>query len=216
MRSFVLALLAWTSCVGALEPRDARGLDVRMESLPEPLIVDGVVFEIQVASGSDVAELARRVEQRWRQQGSIVQHMQQRGWQLVTRWDAGRNELVQWRGEGGAAQLIFSRLDTLKPPVRPGRGPMLLPSRCAWTRQIEDRSHAVSSASCHLTLPELQRQVRMALVTQGWSIQREAGGLLEISRDDGSARITLVPAAQPGDSALVWTQITAGAREYPQ
>jgi len=213
---FALVLLACASCAGAFEPRDARGLDVRIEPLPEPVAVDGVVFEIQVASGSDVAELARRVEQRWRQQGSTVQHMQQRGWELVTRWDAGRSELMQWRGEGSAAQLVFSRLDTLKPPARPGRGPLLLPSRCAWSRQIGDRSHTVSSAICGLALSELQRQVRAALVAQGWSVQRETAALLEISRDGRSAHLTLVAASRPGESALVWTQVAAGAREHPQ
>ncbi len=208
MRRFALALLACTSCASAFEPRDARGLDVRIEPLPEPVAVDGVVFEIQFASGKDVAELARRVELRWRQQGSPVQHVQQRGWQLVARWDGGRSELMQWRSEGAAAQLIFSSLDALKPPVRPGRGPLLLPSRCAWNRQIRDRSHTVSSATCRLKLPELQRQLRAALVAQGWSIQRDAGALLEIARDGSSAHLTLVTAALPGESALVWTQIT--------
>lgn len=212
MRRFALALLACTSCAGAFEPRDARGLDVRIEPLPEPVAVDGVVFEIQFASGKDVAELARRVELRWRQQGSPVQHVQQRGWQLVARWNAGRSELMQWRSEGAAAQLVFSSLDTLKPPVRPGRGPLLLPSRCAWNRQVGDHSHTVSSATCRLTLPELQRQVRAALVAQGWSIQRETAALLEIARDGSSAHLTLVPATQPGKSALVWTQITTAAR----
>lgn len=211
MRRFALLLLACASCAGAFEPRDVRGLDVRIEPLPEPVAVDGVQFEIVVASGSDVTELARRVEHRWREQGSTVQHLQQHGWQLASRWDAGRSELMQWRGEGGAAQLVFSRLDTLKAPVRPGRGPLLLPSRCAWNRQIADRSHTVSAATCRLALPQLQRQVRAALLAQGWSVQRETAALLEITRDGSSARLTLVPAARPGESAIVWTQIAPAA-----
>ncbi len=202
-------LLASAACAGAFESRDARGLDVHVEPLPGPVAVDGVMLEIKLASGRDVAELARRVEQRWRQQGSLVQRLQQHGWQLLTRWEAGHSELIQWRGEGEPAQLIFSRLDTLRPSARAGRGPLVLPARCAWRRQIEDRSHTLRSASCRLTLAELQRQLRAALAAQGWSVRRETGAIIEIARDGESGRVTLVAGTQPGESAVVWSSVAA-------
>jgi hypothetical protein len=206
-------LLASASIAGAFDSRDARGLDVTIEGLPEPVAVDGVMFEIQVATGTDVPQLARRVEQRWQQQGSMVQRLQQRGWQLLTRWVEGRTELVQWRGEGGAAQLIFSRLDTLRRPLRRARTSLRLPSGCAWGRLIEDRSHALRTAFCSLGLPDLLRQLRTSLLAQGWSIRHETAGLFEIEREGASARITLAAGAQRDESTLVWAGISAASRE---
>lgn len=214
MKACVLLLLAGASVAGALESRDARGLDVKIEPLPEPVAVDGVMLEIKVASGRDVPELVRRVEHRWQQQHSVVQRLQQRGWQLLARWEEGRSELLQWRGEGASAQLIFSRLDTLRPPSRAASAPLLLPSRCAWARLIEDRSHALRTAFCRLALPDLHRQLRAGLVAQGWAIRQEAAALFEISRHGQSARLTLAAGNAPDESAVVWAQVTGALREH--
>lgn len=213
MKRLAPLLLACTSFAGAFEPRDARGLDVRIEPLPEPIAVDGVTLEIQVAHGKDVPELARRVEQRWQQQGSAVQRLQQRDWLLLTRWDQGHSELIQWRGTGPAAQLIFSRLDTLQRPSRRGSGPLLLPPRCAWGRMVEDRSHTLRTAFCSMAVAELRQQLRAALANQGWSIRHETGVILEIARDGEAGRLTLAAGRQPGESAVVWTAITAALLE---
>lgn len=213
MRWLALLLLACTTSAGAFESRDARGLDVRIEPLPEPIAVDGVMLEIQVAHGDDVPELARRIAQRWQQQGSTVQRLQQRDWELLTRWEQGRSELIQWRGAGTTAQLIFSRLDTLRRPSRRGSGPLLLPSRCTWGRLVEDRSHALRTAFCGLALPDLQRQLRAVLESQGWSIRHEASLLFEIARNGESGRLTLASGRQPDESAVVWTEITAALPE---
>lgn len=213
MRPLACLLLVAASCAGAIEPRDARGLDVRLEALPEPVTVDGVVFEIQFASGRDVPELARRVELRWRQQGSHLQHLQQRGWQLLSRWEAGHSELLQWRGEGTGARLIFSRLDTTRAPVRPGRGPLVLPTRCAWGRLIQDRSQVLRSAFCRLSLAELQWQLRVRLAAQGWSVRHETDVTFEVSRAGESARLTLSAGARAGESALLWAQAGAAVPE---
>lgn len=216
MRPLACLLLVAASCAGAIEPRDARGLDVRLEALPEPVTVDGVVFEIQFASGRDIQELARRMEHRWRQQGSLVQRLQQRGWQLLSRWEEGRSELLQWQGEGAGAQLVFSRLDTTRAPARPGRGPLVLPARCAWGRLIQDRSQALRTAACRLTLPELQLQLRARLVAQGWSVRQETGVTFEVSRAGQSARLTLSAGSQAGESALVWAGQGAPSAESPR
>lgn len=205
MRWLAWLLITCAPCAGAIEAGDVRGLDVRLEALPESVAVDGVMFEIQFASGRDIPELARRVEQRWRLQGSAVQHMQQRGWQLLARWERGQSELLQWRGDGGAAQLLFSRLDTTRAPARPGSGPMELPARCAWGRLIQDRSLVLRTAFCRLSLPQLQAQVRTRLAAQGWSVQHASDVILDIARAGESARLTLTAGAQAGESALLWT-----------
>lgn len=213
MKWFALLLLAGASVAGALESGDTRGLDVRIEPLPEPVAVDGVTLEIQVASGRDVPALARRVEHRWQQQRSVVQRLHQRGWQLLARWEEGRSELVQWRGQGASAQLIFSRLDTLRRPSRGASAPLMLPSRCAWARLIEDRSHALRTAFCRLALPDLHRQLRAGLVAQGWAIRQESAALFEISRNGQSARLTLAAGNEADESAVVWAEVTGAMRE---
>lgn len=209
-------LLACASCAGAIETRDARGLDLRLETLPDPVAVDGVRFEIQFASGRDVPELVRRVEHRWRQQGSVVQRLRQRGWEILSRWEQGQHELLQWRGEGPGAQLVFSRLDTTRTPERPGRGPLALPARCAWGRLVQDRSQAVHSAFCRLTVPQLQTQLRTRLVAQGWSLQHDAGLTFDVERAGEWARLTLSPGAHDGESALVWAGQAAPLQEFPR
>lgn len=215
MRCLGWLVAAFASCAGAIEPGDVRGLDLRLEALSESVAVDGVMFDIRFASGRDIPELVRRVEQRWRQQGSPVQRMQQHGWQLLSRWEQGQSELLQWRGEGAGAQLLFSRLDTTRTPARPGRGAMVLPARCAWGRHVVDRALSLRTAFCRLTLPQLKLQLRSRLAAQGWSVHHETDMTFDISRAGESARLTLSAGMQAGHSALVWAG-QASPRELPR
>src|SRR5690606_21655485 len=86
--------------ISAIEARDVRGLDVAVERIDEPVIVDGVQLRIQRAQGVDVHQLASRIGQRWQVEGGTQRRLQQQGWQMLARWQDGRSDLIQWRGEG--------------------------------------------------------------------------------------------------------------------
>lgn len=202
--------LALTSGAKAIETHDTRGLDVQVEAMPKPVSVDGVTMQVRLARGSDVPALARRIEQRWRLEGSAPRRMEAGGWQMLGRWEQGRNELIQWRGTGGAAQLIFSLLDTLQQSSPPGRSPFPLPPGCAWVRVIEDSEYSQRSAYCRLASERLRQAMRALLASQGWIFRHDTAASFGISRGTLSGSILLTPAPQPHHSALVWT--TTGAR----
>lgn len=211
MKVIAALLLVFAPWAAAIEVHDARGLDVEIETMPAPVSVDGVVMQIRIAQGRDVPALARRIEQRWRREGSSLRRLDERGWQLLSRWETGRSELVQWRGEGAAAQLVFSLLDTLQQPSSPGSAPFRLPSACAWGRSIDDGAFSQRSAYCRSAMGSVQQSLRGLLESQGWGIRRDVGASLEVERDGLSGSITLGPGQQPGDSALVWMAIRPGA-----
>lgn len=203
---FLIAFAPW---VAAFEARDVRGLDVQVGTIPAPVTVEGVAMHIRVASGRDVPALASRIEQRWRQEGSAPRPMQAGGWQLLGRWEQGRNEVIQWRGTGAAAQLILSLLDTLQQPSPPGANPLPLPPGCTWVRVIEDDEHSQHSANCRLPSGSLRQAMRMLLGSQGWVIRHDAGSSFEASRGTFSGSVFVTSALQPGHSALVWVALRA-------
>ena len=204
MKALLCLLVAFTPWAAAIEARDARGLDVQVDAMPAPVSVEGVAMHVRLASGRDVPELARRIEQRWRLEGSEPRRMEAGGWQLLGRWDQGRNELIQWRGAGATAQLIFSLLDTLQQPLPPGRNPFPLPPGCTWVRVIEDSEHAQRTAYCRLASASVRQSIRALLGSLGWVIRHDTAASFEASRGTVSGTILVTPAPQPGHSALVW------------
>lgn len=203
----MLLLVLVPGSLAAIEPRDSHRLDVSVERIDEDVIVDGVAMRIQVARGAGVPELARRIAGRWRTEGGELQELRQRDWQMLARWQEGRSELIQWRGTGGSAELLHSRLDTTRAVARRGAPPFTLPSSCEWGRLIEGRAagrrHAAQSARCRTGLPVMRELLLRSLRAQGWTMRHQSGAALQLARAGLQGEL-LLAADGTGGSSIVW------------
>lgn len=215
----MLLLLLIAPGVNAIEARDVGGLDVAVERIGEPVIVDGVAMRIQRAQGVDVNQLAMRIEQRWQREGGALRHLEQQDWQMLGRWQEGRSDLIQWRGEGSNAELLYSRLDTLQKPLRQSAPPFSLPSGCAWGRSIEEdysgRRYLQRSAVCRGNTAQLQPAMRAALSAQGWMFRSETAAAMEVVRESVHGTLLFAPGPDRHHSAVVWIG-TLPATSQPQ
>ncbi len=206
----LLAVLLMTAALesGAIEARDARQLDVTIERLTEPVIVDGVSLQIHSAVGPDVSRLADRIRTRWRQEGSPLRQHMQDGWHLLARFDNGHNEVIQWRGEGSSAQLLHSVLDAAQTPVRPSAAPFRLPSSCAWVRVIEGQagrgSYQQRSARCRAGPASVLDAIRRELRARGWTVREGEGQSLQVSAKGLDGQVTVAAGDARGESGVVW------------
>jgi hypothetical protein len=211
--SVSLSLLAQGAI--AIEARDARGLQVTIERIGEPVIVNGVELRIQRAQGIDIAQLASRIEQRWRTEGGELRHLHLQGWQMLGRWQDGRSDLIQWRGEGSDALLLYSRLDTLQQPQRRSAPPFSLPSGCAWGRVVEGesmgRQYLQRSAVCRASSAAAQPAVRAVLQAQGWTLRGETAATMELAQRDVQGTLVFARGRNLHETALVWIGVSSMA-----
>jgi hypothetical protein len=204
----VMPLLLFAPAAAAIEARDAHGLSVSLERIPEPVVVDGVTLRIQRAQGRDVPSLARRIEHRWRADGSQIRRSRAQGWEILSRWRDSHSEVIQWRGSGHVAQLLHSELDIRRHAGGEVRPPFLLPQSCAWGRvvqgRIRERQYLQRSAHCRSPVARLLPLLRASLSSQGWMLQVLSDRVLEVSRDGVHGSLLLAPGRIPAECALVW------------
>lgn len=207
------AILPWLSlAVGiecaALEARDAQGLDVTIERLSEPVMVDGVVLRVQSATGPEVPALAARIEARWRQEGGPLREHTRDGWNSIARFEHGRNEVIQWRGQGDSAQLLHSLLDAMQRPQRPSAAPFRLPSGCRWIRTIEGRAgqgtYQQHSAHCRAEPATVLEAIGRQLRSSGWIVHAGTTQVLRVSGAGLEAELIVVPGPSRAGSGVVW------------
>lgn len=203
-----LAALWLAPHVAALEPRDGYGLDVRIEAIAEPIEVDGLSLLIQRATGPDVDKLARRVSDSWRAAGSSVQQLSDGGWQMVSRWQGKHTELLQWRGAGPAAELLYSRLDAYRVTAPPRFAELPLPARCAWGRQIAGRAgsnrYQQRTALCRGTTAAVVPELQALLAGDGWQWRLAAAGVMEVSRGPVQGLVVLGTGPGKAQCWLTW------------
>lgn len=206
----VLALLLMSAALacGAIEARDARQLEVTIERLAEPVIVDGVRLQVHSAVGPDVARLAERIRLRWRQEGSLLSQHRHDGWHLLARLGSGHHEVIQWRGEGRSAQLLHSVLDATRAPARPPAAPFRLPRSCAWMRVIEGRAgrdaYQQRSARCRAGPASVLDAIRRELQALGWTVREGAGQSLQVFAKHIDGQVTVTAGEARGESGVVW------------
>lgn len=196
----------------ALEPLDTRGLSVIVERIAQPTVVDGVAFEIQVAQGADVGRLAQRIQDRWQKEGSDLRRLEKDGWDILSRLRGQVSELIQWRAAGADPRLVHSELDTGRRIAGPSPPPFALPPRCAWGRTVEGETGAgrfVQRTGVCRDRPEVAAvQLQSKLVAAGWVVRQSGAGSFELSLGGEPGRLSILPATEGDESALVW--IAAG------
>jgi hypothetical protein len=90
-----------------------KGASDRLESLPEPVVVNGVALEVRSARGWEAAALASRLPEEW---SRSPEHPAARpetlgNWTIVSRIQGHHLEVLQWRGSGVETRLLWSRSD---------------------------------------------------------------------------------------------------------
>jgi hypothetical protein len=210
-----LLLIIASAPVGALsasmDASLAAGLAVTIDRIPEPVAVDGVWMTVQRVTGSGVPELARRIEARWRSQGSQVKEQQQGRWKVRSRLQGVMSEVMQWHSDTGGSELLVSVLD-VQAPVRPlpSMG-LTLPAGCIWGRSISGISGTQSflqrTARCPHSIQPLSLQLRHSLPTQGWRVRWATDSGLQVERAGGEGFISL--STQAGDRAtwVTWLRL---------
>lgn len=211
----LLLILVPAQGADAIEARDATGLELAVERISEPVTVDGVQLRIQRAQGRDVPQLASRIGQRWQVEGGTQRRLHQQGWQMLARWQDGRSDLIQWRGEGSDALLLYSRLDTLQQPQRRSAPPFSLPSGCAWGRVVEGesmgRQYLQRSAVCRASSAAVQPAVRAVLQAQGWILRGETAATMELAQRDVQGTLVFARGRNLHETALVWIGVSSMA-----
>lgn len=200
-------LLLLAPLAAAVEARDARGLAVAIERIAEPIVVDGVTLHVQRAQGREIDQLARRIELRWRAEGSQVQRDAHSGWQIRSRLAGLRSEVIQWRAAGAQDELVFSWFDVSRRREPQAATPVTLPPMCTWLRGVEGSAQAVRylqlSARCRIDATQLANRLHSILARHDWTIVHRDASIWDVARRRESARVTLVPAGA-GETALVW------------
>lgn len=218
----LLLMLATGAC--SMEPHDLHGLRLAVEPVGDVLLVDGVAMRIRRAQGEDVPVLARRIAERWRADGDTPRSLQQRGWQMLARFSRGHSELIQWRGEGPAAQLLHSQLDATRQPLRAAAAPFSLPPQCAWGRVIESRephaSQVQRTAVCRGGAREVSPLLRRFLLAAGWQVREltatQSGAMqFELRLAAVAGRLLLTSTGMGDHSVLVWMGGSAHAGGLP-
>lgn len=210
----ILPLCLIAAPVAAIERHDTAGLELTVEVVEELVEVDGLGVRIVRASGQSVPELARRITARWQAEGSAIRALREGGWQLRSRWNRGRSEVLQWRDGPAPVELLHSQLQP--DPRRAARqaDPFSLPATCAWGRSIRADSgrkpYRQQSALCRASVQQVLPLVRVTLAASGWQIQAESAASLQLARGSSLARLSLIPGGNGTGSWLVWVDHEAG------
>lgn len=165
-----------------------------------------------------MADVAQRIQQRWRSEGSEVQLQQEQGWQMASRLYRNNNEVIQWRGSGDAAQLLHSTLATSQSPTEVAAAPFPLPPRCAWGRVIEGAAgpsrYEQRVARCQASPATVIASLRLRLPALGWAIRGRAEAGWELDRTGTQGRLTVTGGPGAGECSLVWIGVrqTGGTR----
>jgi hypothetical protein len=208
---FMVVLMFSASRTSAFEPHLSVGLDVVIDRIPEPLLVDGVQMVMHLARGADVPELARRIEAQWRSHGSNIQSLKQGNWTLRSRIQGAASEVLQWQTGPSGHELVWSSLDAAASVLPVADSGLNLPAACLWGRSVSGHSsegHFLQrSARCTLPAQELSLLLQRSLPSQGWKLlsASERGLLLERPGKEGLISLS----AQAGGRAtwLTWLRV---------
>src|SRR5689334_13467901 len=184
----------------AFESRWISGLHVVTESLSGQTAVNGVLFQVQRATGRDVPVVAERMLADWRgESGSDhVLLLPGIGWTVFSRIHQGESEVVQWRAAGEESELLWSSTNLGKTDRLLPRGTVPLPRGCHWQSpvhgMVNGSSFIQTSGSCPGTVPAVSTDFRQLLSGMGWTLHYGGKGLLQLEQGGRRAQIVLMPA----------------------
>jgi hypothetical protein len=210
MMPALLLAAAGALAFAGVERELLAGLAVSVDPVPETVVIDGLGMIMQRVTGSGVPDLIRRIEARWRGQGSQIQQLDQGGWVLRSRIHGKHSEVIQWRSTASDMELLWSRLDVAA-SVQPEPAKLFaLPAGCAWSRSISGMSghqrYLQRSARCSHGASDLARSLRASLSSQGWQVHSASSQGLLVRRAGVEGLLSL-NVQQEGLTWLVWLQV---------
>jgi hypothetical protein len=212
MKGHALAalLIAASHSTSAADPGEWRDLNLKMEPLGEPVLVNGVPMTISRVTGSDVGVFAQRMGDKWLVEGGVhgVRSTNSGRWTIISRLHGNGLEVLQWTGTGKDAQLLWSRSD-LQSRTRPKfRGVLRFPTGCvpgrAVSGRVDTRSYWQQAAHCKGSTRNVLSSVRAIASTQGFAVQSWDSQLLARS---GNTEITVLAWPADDDPALANTSL---------
>lgn len=216
MKRLAACALVFAPALQAFESTDLHGLRLQVDAVDEPVFVEGVALHIRRVTGRDVPRLAMRVQERWARQGARIQQHASQSWQITARWAGTRSEVLQWRGDGDAAELLHSWFDTARTVAPRQAPPFRLPAPCAWQR------HAAGAAGAQRFLQwsircegERRRQwlaIKARIRQSGWTTTRETAQTLDLRQGDTQAMLLQAGTYPGAPLSFTWIQAApAGA-----
>ena len=181
-----------------------RDLHVRVESLPGPILVNGLPLMVSRATGSDVHQLAKRLSDKWHKEGGAqgVRAETNGTWTILSRIHDAGMEVVQWRGSGGDAELLWSRSELTAHVRTPARGGLRFPTGCIQGRtvsgQADTRAYSEQVARCKGSPRATLLAVQAVARAQGYEVLARDGQLLARN----SASEVTVFAWRPDDGSV--------------
>jgi hypothetical protein len=217
-------VLAWlvvaaSPLVCAADLGEWRDLHVYVDALREPILVNGVPLEVSRVTGRDVSLLAKRLNQKWSEEsGSHGVRTEVHGaWTILSRIHDAGLEVVQWRGSGKDAELLWSRGDLKSRFQSPARVGLRFPAACVPGRtvsgKVDAHSYLQRVAACVGSPRATLSAVRAIAGSQGFEVRSRDGQLL--ARDRATETTVLAwPSAGAGASAtsLVYLQLNRPQR----
>ena len=217
MISFLTLLAASAPTIAACAGLDttlATGLAVNVESVPEPISVDGVSMTVQHVTGTGVAELVRRIETSWRRQGSELDRRQQDSWNVLSRLHGGYSEVLQWRTHIRDPELLLSLVDLRKPVLSLPAAGLILPAGCIWGRNITGSAgtqvYLQRSAQCPHSLHALSMQLQQSLSAQGWTVRVASDTGLLVGRAGAEGFVGLSAQGDKSATWVTWLRVERG------
>jgi hypothetical protein len=209
----VVALLVVSLDCWPLDQRLATGLEVSVEQIEQGIRIDGVLVDVKRATGVGVPALVSRITRAWSSEGSMLRPGSTNGWQLASRIHNGVSEVLQWRGEGAQAELLWSALHAGN-KAEPDADPQLvLPRNCRWVRRIAGGSrrgrHMEATAACNGSSPPTAAALATGLQQRGWHIQLTSAYSLQGQSETTEGQAIVLPQALPplaSTAAITWIE----------
>jgi hypothetical protein len=214
--SRLLACLCWCLALPAagatLDLQFMAGLSVTVEGMDAPVTVNGVNTQMQRVVGVDVPTLARRICSAWQLTGDRTPP-RIAGWHLCHRNAAGQTEVVQWRGQGTQAELLWSIAESQPDPGAWSGPDFSLPTGCAWVRRTSGSAAGStfrqSTAACARSALVDAEALATCLKRAGWRTQSSGNRVVIAARASvvGQAIVmSRTEAALPFTTAIVWLE----------
>jgi hypothetical protein len=212
--SIALLLVVVSPFTAAMDVGVWRDLHVDVDVLPEPILVNGLPLAVVRATGSDVDVLAHRLRERWNAESDAhgIRSESHGAWKILSRVHDAGLEVVQWRGTGTDAELLWSRSDLPARVQVPVRGRLGFPPGCVPGRivsgRVGARAYSQQAASCKGSLHATLAAVRSNASRKGYEVLSRDGQLLARNSTTEITVFALRPdGASTTGNALLYLQL---------
>ncbi len=216
-------LLALSRSVSAGELHDAaRGLEVRVEDLPGSTSFNGLPLRISRAAGPGIGMLARRIIDDWRAESGpeSVRVEDCCGWRIASRIRSARPEVIQWRGEGPASELIWSESEPESARVPPESGTLPRMPQCRWSTRVSGRvggrQFAQVAADCGLPAGDLLDAIGRHLDRGGWHRQTLVSRVIRAERQHAQLQVVIVERDRPSAGVPASSSSLVAIESWPE